>query len=243
MILHVSAQAPFILQAGAAALLVAHIGGATGGLVSGSLSLAARKGSRLHRFAGNIFFVSMLAMSGVGAVVAPAFPDPMSSAMGAFTFYLTATAWATVRRRPGVTGMFEVGAFVAAMGLAAVMLALAWIGAHSPKGLLNGEPYQIGVVFAAVVALAAGLDLKVILRDGVSGAQRIARHLWRMCLALAIAWGSFAAQPKAQPEFIKGSLLLILPALVVLGLMAWWLVRPRLRRPAPRRGGALAAAT
>lgn len=243
MILHVSPEAPFLVRAGADALLATHIGGASAGLISGSLSLAVRKGGRVHRMAGNVFVGSMLAMSAVGAVVAPVFPDVISSLMGAFTFYLTATAWGTVRRRPGITGMFEVGAFVGALGVAAVASMLAWSGAQDPKGLLDGEPYQIAVVLSGVAALAAGFDLKIILRDGISGAARIARHLWRMCLALAIAWGSFAGQPKAQPEFLKGSPALILPALIVVGAMVYWLVRysarPRARRPA---SGEVAAA-
>jgi hypothetical protein len=242
MILHLGPEAPLVLRAGAEILLVIHIGGASLGLVSGSLSLAFRKGGRAHRIAGNVFFVSMLAMSGVGAVVAPALADPISSIMGAVTFYFTATAWATVRRRPGVTGMFEVGAFVAALALLCVLAALAWTGAQSPTGSLGGEPYQVAVAAAGLVALAAGFDLKVVLRDGVSGARRIARHLWRMCLALAIAWGSFAGQPRAQPEALRGSPLLILPALLVLGLMVYWLIRRRPPRQArPPRGGFAAA--
>ncbi|MDE2486032.1 MAG: hypothetical protein KGO51_01425 [Alphaproteobacteria bacterium] len=243
MILHVSPEAPFLLRAGAAALLVAHIGGASVGLISGTLSLVVPKGGRVHRVAGNVFFVSMLAMSGVGAVVAPVFPDAVSGLMGAFTFYLTATAWATVRRRPGRTGMFEVGGFMAAAGVSAVALSLAWAGAHSPGGLLDGEPYQIAMVASALAALAAGLDLKVILADGVSGAPRIARHLWRMCLALAIAWGSFAGQPKAQPEVLRGSPLLLAPALLVLVAMAFWLLRRRTPKAARPPGGGFAAAT
>jgi hypothetical protein len=243
MILHLSPEAPLILRAGAQALLVAHIGGASLGLLSGSLSLAVRKGGRAHRVAGNVFFGSMLAMSGVGAVVAPALADPISGLMGAFTFYLTATAWATVRRRPGVAGMFEVGAFVAALAIACLLAAVAWTSAQSPQGMVGGEPYQIAVAAAGLAVLAAALDLKVILREGVSGAPRIARHLWRMCLALAIAWGSFAGQPRAQPEALRGSPLLIAPALLVLGLMAYWLLRRGRPKPArPRRGG-LAPAT
>jgi hypothetical protein len=48
-----------------------------------------------------------------------------------------------------------------------------------------------------------------------------------MCAALAIAWGSFAGQPKAQPEALRGSPWLILPALMVLAAMVFWLARLR----------------
>jgi hypothetical protein len=101
---------------------------------------------------------------------------------------------------------------------------------------VDGLPYGIALVFGAVAALAAWLDLRVIRKGGLAGPPRIARHLWRMCLALFIAAGSFAGQPRAQPEAIRGASWLFLPALAVLVLMAFWLVRIRLvRRPAAQR--------
>lgn len=44
--------------------------------------------------------------------------------------------------------------------------------------------------FTAVLALAAIGDAKVVFGGGISGAPRIARHLWRMCLGLTLATGS-----------------------------------------------------
>ena len=42
---------------------VLHIGGGAVGLVSGAIAIFARKGSRVHRAAGNVFFASMLVMA------------------------------------------------------------------------------------------------------------------------------------------------------------------------------------
>lgn len=64
MILHVSPHAPALVSAAAATLLFLHVGGASAGLVSGPVAMLAAKGGRLHRAAGNVFFVSMLIMSG-----------------------------------------------------------------------------------------------------------------------------------------------------------------------------------
>ena len=75
MILHVPAAAPWYLHAGAALLLTAHMGGGSLGMASGAVAMVARKGGRLHRRAGNVFFAAMLAMAGVGATVAPFLPD------------------------------------------------------------------------------------------------------------------------------------------------------------------------
>jgi uncharacterized membrane protein len=236
MILHLGPDTPFIIRAAATSALVLHIGGASLGLASGAVAMATRKGGRVHRASGNVFFVSMLTMAGIGAVVSPMLNDRVSAVMGVLTFYLTATAWAVVRRKPDRVGRFEVGAMATAIGVVVADIWLVRIGIASPDGMVDGLPYGIALVFGAVAALAAGLDLRMIRSGGVSGPSRIARHLWRMCLALFIAAGSFAGQPRAQPEAIRGASWLFLPALAVLVLMAFWLVRIRFtgRRAAAR---------
>lgn len=79
----------------------------------------------------------------------------------------------------------------------------------------------------------------MILRGGISGAPRIARHLWRMCLALFIATGSFFfGQQKVMPEFVRGTPILLALAIAPLVLMIFWLIRVRFSKtfktvPAP----------
>ncbi len=231
MILQVGPDAPAIVHAAAATILFAHIGGAAVGLVSGAAAMALRKGERLHRAAGTVFFVAMLTMSGIGAAAAPFLPKEQApnTLAGVITFYLVATGWATVRRKAGAVGVFEVGAFLAALCAAAAGAAWVWVNAHTP-GAAHGPGDGAISIFAAVAALAAVCDLRVILRGGVSGAGRIARHLWRMSVALLIAAGSFAGQPKAVPEFLRGSPVLFLPMVAILGLMIFWLLRVRFTR-------------
>ena len=64
--LEVAADAPWWMRLGADAILTLHIGGGTAGMISGTTALLSRKGGKLHRRAGAIFFVSMLVMSGIG---------------------------------------------------------------------------------------------------------------------------------------------------------------------------------
>lgn len=60
--------------------------------------------------------------------------------------------------------------------------------------------------------------------------QRIARHLWRMCLAMLIATTSFfLGQQKVFPDSLRGSSVLFVPVLVVLAVMIFWMIRVRLR--------------
>jgi uncharacterized membrane protein len=230
MILHLPPGSPPLLRDAATLALFLHIGGASVGLVSGAAAMAFRKGGRAHRWAGNVFFVSMLTMAAVGACVAPFLlvPQWSSTGVGIFTFYLVATGWATVKRKEGVVGVFEVGASFAALGAAAAFAGLGWAGAHSPDGTIGGLPWQPAIVFGAVAALGAGCDLRVILRGGVSGIQRIARHLWRMCLGLSIASGSFfLGQQQVFPAPLRGSPILYLLAVAPLGMMIFWLLRVR----------------
>jgi hypothetical protein len=66
-------------------------------------------------------------------------------------------------------------------------------------------------------------------RGGISGARRIARHLWRMCLALFSAAGSFfIGQQKVMPAFMHGSPILLALGISPLFVMVFWLIRVRL---------------
>jgi len=65
----------------------------------------------------------------------------------------------------------------------------------------------------------------------VRGASRIARHLWRMSTALLIAaFSFFLGQAKVIPKPIRIYPLLMVPPLIVLAVMLYWLWRVRARR-------------
>src|SRR5277367_1181523 len=86
---------------------VLHIGGGTIGLASGLVAAFARKGGRLHRRAGIVFAVSMLTMATFAIYLAVALSDQVNLFIGTFAFYLVATAWMTVRRKDGTSGLLE----------------------------------------------------------------------------------------------------------------------------------------
>lgn len=229
--LYVSPDAPALVRYGADALLVLHIGGGATGIVSGFVALLARKGERLHRVAGTVFFVAMLIMAAIGASVSPFLPVPEMAnvAAGILTFYLVATSWAAIRRKDGGFGRLEVVGLVAALGVCAAGVNFIRIAQNSPSGTIGNTPAQAFYVFVLVGAIAAACDIKVILRGGISGAARIGRHLWRMCVALTVATGSFfLGQPKFLPAFLHGSPLVFVPVFVPLALMAFWMIRVRL---------------
>ena len=213
--------APALLHFAAAALLFLHIAGASVAMIAGAVAVSARKGDRVHRAAGNVFFVSMLVMAGVAGGVSPFVPEiiPTNIVASVLTLYLVTTGWATVQRRQGVVGRFENGAF---------LFALVIVVCGVVFGRITGDPTLYA--FAVVAGLAALADLTMLRRRGLNGAPRIARHLWRMCAAFFIATGSFFFGPADEiPAALRGPVTMAL-GLAPLGVMIFWLVRVRIGR-------------
>lgn len=218
--------APAILHIGATALLVLHIAGGSVGIVSGYVAILARRGGRLHRAAGTVFFVAMLVMTIIAAGVAPLLDEAQwtNTTAAVFALYLVTTGWAAVRRPAGDVGRFERLAVIVPLVIAAMGLAMAAGGAHA----FPAEDFVVVYVFALVSALAAVCDLRMIRRGGLRGPARIARHLWRLGAALFVASGSFFfGQQAFIPTPIRESVMPAILGLAPLVLMAFWLVRVR----------------
>lgn len=203
-----------------------HVAAGAVALAAGFAALIFRKGERRHRAAGNVFFLSMLVMAGMGTVMSLAGPQEVNIVAGTLAAYLTTTAWLTVRRPDGPLGW---PGLLAMLGGAAVALAgftFGLQGAAAPRGLLDGIPHQISYAFGAFAALGVLLDLKGLLGGGTFGASRILRHAWRMCLALLIASAAFfLGQQDEFPKAMQGSPIWFAPVLSVLVTMIYWLIR------------------
>jgi hypothetical protein len=205
--------------------LIVHIGAGSLGILSGFGALAVAKGEPMHRALGTVFFIGMLIMSGMGAMLAVFVPQRATIVIGIFTFYLVATAWAAVKRPEGTIGRFEVASFFVVLACGVALVTLGLMAAASPTGRIDGFPASLHYIFAGFTAIAAVSDLRVIRRGGVSGGARIARHLWRMCAALLLAsFSFFLGQQKVMPLFMRGSPLFYVPELIVLGSMIFWLI-------------------
>jgi len=206
------------------AIMAIHIAAGLIALPAGTLAVAMRKGGAMHAAAGTGFFGSMLVLGATAAILEP-FRDPPGSGSpigGLIVCYFVATSWTAARRRDGSTGRFEIAACAAVLVISALMIWGGFTGSTTPAG--PGPLFAI----AAVCLLAGLLDLNAILRGRLTPAQRIARHLWRMCFAFFIATGSFfLGQQDVLPAAVRGSPFLFVPALAPFGAMAFWLVRVR----------------
>ncbi|HEY2906946.1 MAG TPA: DUF2306 domain-containing protein [Vicinamibacterales bacterium] len=231
MILHVPAGSSWWLFAAANLILFLHIAGGTVGIISGAVALLSRKGGRPHRVAGTVFLVSMLTMATIGAAASPFLPVPSMPNVfaGILTVYLVATGWVAIKRKNGRIGRFEKGGLGVALAVVAGGAIFIRMAMNSPTGTIGKTPPQAFYVFALVGAIAAAGDFKMILRGGLSGSARIARHLWRMSAALTIASGSFfLGQQRIMPAYMRGSPWLFVPVVAPLLLMVFWLIRVRL---------------
>jgi uncharacterized membrane protein len=195
------------------------------GIVSGAVALYALKGGKAHRRSGIVFVYTMLLMSGTAVVLSVLKPQRISIAAGLLTFYLVVTALLTVRRPAEGFNWIDAGAMLVALAAAVLGFKFGIEGLNTPNGTLDGDPAVGGFIMGGVALLAAFGDVRM-MRQGIQGARRIARHLWRMCFALWIAVTSlFLGQPQVFPEQIRNTPLLMIPPLLVLLVMFYWMGR------------------
>jgi hypothetical protein len=210
-------------------LRYAHISFAMLALLAGAAAMTFRKGSWPHRKSGGVFFVSMLTMSAAGLLIS-VFITPIAANImgGSLAFYLSATAWLVVLRKPAETGRLEIAAMIWGLAVAATGIGFGLLALSGPKGMFDQFPAVGYIVFANIALVASLADFRMINRGGYTGALRLTRHLWRVSLAFFMATGSFFfGQPKFVPVFLRETGLYIVAGLLPLGLMLYWLIRVR----------------
>jgi hypothetical protein len=222
-------------------ILALHIVSGTLGFLSGAAALSLRKGSRWHGLIGNVFVVTMLSLATTGIGMAIVKSQPGNILGGSLTTYLVSTAWWTARHRQVRIGVFDWSAVLFGSAIAATGLTLAVEATRSPTGMVYAYPPGPYFMLGSVGLLAAIGDTRLLVRRALSGTQRLARHLWRMCFALFIAASSiFLARQQLFPAFMHTTGLLYVLSFFPLVLMIFWLIRVRFARAygnkAPTRG-------
>jgi hypothetical protein len=191
--------------------------------------------------AGKVFVASMLTMGALAAYLAITRHQHNNIGGGILTFYLIGTAWLTARRRDGETSRLD---WVALL-IPPANGSLSWMTGvkvlRSGHSSLDGVPVGMILFMGSVCLLAAAGDVRMLVRGGVFGAKRIARHLWRMCFGLFIAAGSFffggSNRPLRllstvglgkylSPALFNTTLYLVLTILPLI-LLIFWVVRVR----------------
>src|SRR5262245_32549851 len=215
--------------------LTIHIIAGSLGILSGFLALYAVKGGALHRKSGSVFVYAMVTMALVGASlaalgnVAPVANVPV----GLLTTYLVVTGVESVRSTSH-SRRFEVALTLLALACGLALATFGFVASSRPNGKLYGMPSFPFFIFGAIASIAVLGDFRAFRRGGLGslrGAPRVARHLWRMSTALLIAaFSFFLGQAKVIPKPIRIYPLLMVPPLIVLAVMLYWLWRVRARR-------------
>ena len=203
--------------------LAFHIAMGTLGLLSGAAAFAFRKGSRMHRAAGNVFFFTMLATAASAVYAGIVKPYRPAIVEGMLVFYWVASAWLTVRRKEGQVGLPEHGVLLLGLAAVAAGVIVGFTARSSPNGVLDGIPASFYFVFAVLAALAVAFDVRMIVR--------IVRHLGRMSAAWTVAAANlFIGNSQVFPPALRETNVLVVPVLVGLVLLLFWFVRVRFTR-------------
>jgi hypothetical protein len=196
----------------------------------------------------------MLTMGVAAACLAVVRHQPNNIGGGILTVYLIGTAWLTVRRRAGETSWFDWVALLIPLAIGILGWKNGLDALRSPTGEKYDVPAGMHLFMGTICLLAATGDVRMLVRGGVFGAKRIARHLWRMCFGLFIAAGSFFFGPSNRPlrllssvgigQYLPAALfstsLYLVLTLLPLILLLFWLFRVRFtksRNSVPPGGG------
>ena len=208
------------------ALLPIHIIAALLAIAFGAVALSAAKGSPFHRRSGTLFVYAMLVMSGTGTAMGVVRGQPLNTVAGGVVFYLVTTGLLTVLPATLACRRLASAALLAASTLAVGGL---WNGIDAIGR--RGQPFATMLfIFGAVAGLGAWGDWRMLTR-GIGGGRRIARHLWRMGLAMLI---TTLALPRVLPDALHMSGLLAIPVVLVLLVVLYWLARVLITKRTPR---------
>ena len=171
-------------------LLPIHIVAAGLALGAGFVALSAAKGATLHRKSGMLFVVAIATMCFSAVVITAMKGQTVNLIVGLMTAYLVITALTTVKPSASPRGL-DIGLMLVALIVGLTTLTFGVEAAASASGEKYGYPPFALFVIATVGLLGSAGDFRIIRSGALRGAPRLARHLWRMCLALWTTTVSF----------------------------------------------------
>lgn len=202
---------------------IIHTPAGTIGLVAAIVAMFAKKGGALHRKAGTWFTVSMLVMLVAGFVAAFLKESPDDMFLSAVVMYTVFTAWLTAHRKKNETGLLEHVAliWIVAFAIAAFFASAGLFGVNVPIAYLFWGSFAV---------LCAAGDVRNLYRSGLSGIQRVIRHVWR--IGFSLVWAALAFTDKIVKilgsnikELPEEQLLYIVavPTMLILVTILFWI--------------------
>ena len=202
-----------------------HTPAGTIGLVAATVALSTKKGTTLHRKAGRCFTIAMLLMLITGFVAALLKESIDDMFLSAVVIYTVFTAWLTAHHKKNETGLLEYVAliWIVAIAIAAFFISAGWGGANVPP-----NAYLFWAGFAVLCAIG---DVRNLFRSGLSGIQRVIRHIWR--IGFSLIWAALAFTDKIVKilgsnikELPEEQLLYIVavPTMIILITILFWII-------------------
>lgn len=203
---------------------VLHTPAGTIGLVAATVALFTNKGTTLHRKAGTCFTIAMLFMLISGFVAALLKESIGDMFLSAAVIYTVFTAWLTAHHKKNETGFLEHVAliWIVAIAIAAFFISAGWGGVNAPNA------YLFWAGFAVLCAIG---DVRNLYRSGLSGIQRVIRHVWR--IGFSLIWAALAFTDKIVKilgsnvkELPEEQLLYIIavPTMFILITILFWII-------------------
>ena len=184
-------------------LLPIHIAAAGLGLIAGAVALFAVKGGRLHRKSGMLFVCAIAAMCGTATVMAVVKGQAVNVMAALMTAYLAITALTTVRPPAAGSRRRDVALMLMALVLGLATIATGFAAIASVSGKMFGyRPFPF-FLFGVLGLSGAFGDFRTIRSDGLRGAPRLSRHLWRMCMALGLRPYHSSPLARAWPQSFR----------------------------------------
>lgn len=205
-------------------LLIPHIVSGFLALGAAGTAIAATKGARLHRRAGQIYVLAMLVVTLTALALVFVRPNAFLLGIAIFSFYFVFTGWRTVKLRDGKTGPVDVGGALLMAATALLMTGWSLQGLIDPDG---SERSIILLVFGAIGLIMAISDLRQWRKGPLTGKKRIAHHLTRM-LGGTIA--TITAALVVNLTFLPDLLGWLGPTAAITPLIFWWnarILKPR----------------
>lgn len=192
-------------------------------LVTAIFAMFAKKGSAMHRKAGSYFTVFMMVML-VSGIAAAYLKNSIGDIMlGAIVMYTVFTAWLAVYHKTNETGLLELTALIWIVGFAitAFSISMGWREVEAPFSYL---------AWGGLAILCALADIRNLL--GLSCAQRIIRHVWR--IGFSLAWALLAFTDKIvkmmgtnlkSMEEEQVLLIVAIPTMLILVTILYWIAK------------------
>jgi hypothetical protein len=194
------------------------------GLVTATVALSAKKGATIHRKAGNCFTISMLIMLISGFIAAFLKESTGDMFLSAVVMYTVFTAWLTVHHKKNETGFLERGALVWIIAVAIAALFMS----SSSREVATPNLYFFWTGFSILCAVG---DVRNLYLVGLSGIQRLIRHVWR--IGFSLIWAALAlidkivkmrgSNVKDMPEE-QMLYIVAVPTMFILTIFLYWII-------------------